>query len=117
MGMSYLGIDYGTKRIGVAVSSEDDSLAFPLKIVKAGKEAIKEVSIIARERDAQKIIIGESRDFTGKPNALMKDIEVFAEALRAEGFEIGMELEFLTSAAAGRITSTSAPTTRPRYDA
>ena len=31
--MKFLGIDYGTKRIGVAISDENGVLAFPKKIV------------------------------------------------------------------------------------
>ena len=83
--MSYLGIDYGTKRIGVAFSSEDNSLAFPLKIVAAGNGAVGEIAAIARERGAGEIVVGESNDFAGKPNAVMKEIHAFAEALKAEG--------------------------------
>ncbi len=100
--MSYLGIDYGTKRIGVAFSSEDNSLAFPLKIVAAGNGAVGEIAAIARERGAGEIVVGESNDFAGKPNAVMKEIHAFAEALKAEGFVVTFEPEFLTSAAALR---------------
>jgi molecular chaperone DnaK (HSP70) len=34
--MKYLGIDYGTKRIGVAVSDDTGSIAFPLAVIPAG---------------------------------------------------------------------------------
>jgi putative holliday junction resolvase len=115
--MAYLGIDYGTKRIGVAVSSEDDSLAFPLKIVATGKEAVKEIIDIARERGVHKIVMGESLDFNGKPNTVMKAIEAFATELKVEGFEIVLEPEFLTSAAASRIDAINAPTSRLRRTA
>ena len=34
--MKYLGIDYGKKRTGLAVSSDDASIAFPLRVIEGG---------------------------------------------------------------------------------
>ena len=35
MNMRYLGIDYGSKRVGVAISDEDGNMSFPYKIILA----------------------------------------------------------------------------------
>lgn len=101
-GVKYLGIDYGTKRIGIAISDDTGALAFPLATLGAGEGAAKEVLALAREHGAQKIIIGESRNFHGAPNPVMKEIEAFAEGLRAGGAEVVLEPEFMTSAGAAR---------------
>src|SRR6185503_4413417 len=66
--MKALGIDYGTKRIGVAVSDDTGSLAFPLAVVESGPKALEEVANIARVNNVEQLVIGESLNFKGEPN-------------------------------------------------
>ena len=98
--MRYLGIDYGTKRIGVAVSDESGTLAFPVGIIPAGEGALQEVLDLARENGVGTVVIGESRDFQGKKNPVMLAIETFAGQLEAAGQLVVFEPEFMTSAGA-----------------
>lgn len=101
--MKCIGIDYGTKRIGVAVSDDTGSLAFPLAVVKAGQGALEEVVRLAKENGAAKIIVGESRDHKGEKNAVMEDIEQFkADIAELTGLPVEFEREFFTSALAAR---------------
>jgi putative holliday junction resolvase len=100
--MKYLGIDYGTKRIGVAVSDETASLAFPLGTISSGEKALPELLDIVRENDVQKIIIGESRNYGGTENPVMKHIEVFKRQLEERELEVELEPEFMTSTLAAR---------------
>lgn len=99
--MKYLGIDYGTKRIGVAVSDDTATLAFPLGLVAAGDGALEEVLELARENGVETVVMGESRNFKGEANPLMHDIEKFKVALEAAGKKVLLEPEYMTSAAAG----------------
>ena len=100
--MSYIGIDYGTKRVGVAVSDENGRLAFPAEVLPE-KEALAHIILLAREREAKGIVIGESKNFKGEDNPVMERIRVFADRLReATGVEVMFEPEFMTSVAAGR---------------
>jgi len=101
--MKYLGIDYGTKRIGVARSDAGGSIAFPVTTIKAGPHALQDIIELVKKEEVQKIIIGESRNFKNEPNAVMEDIEQFKKDL-AElcGVPVEYEAEFLTSAAAAR---------------
>jgi putative Holliday junction resolvase len=100
--MKYLGIDYGTKRIGVAVSDETATLAFPLGTIKSGEAAIKEVLDLVRENNVGKVIIGESRNYDGSENPVMKYIEVFKRKLEDAELAVELEPEFMTSSAAAR---------------
>lgn len=100
--MKYLGIDYGTKRIGVAVSDETATLAFPLGTIKSGEGAVKEVLDIAHENGVQKIIIGESKDYSGAENPVMKYITGFKQKLEEAEMEVELEPEFMSSMAAAR---------------
>ena len=101
--MKYLGIDYGAKRIGVAVSDESAMLAFPLGIVAAGRKALQEVLDIARENDVKIAVIGESLNFSQVKNPIMKEVEVFAAALQSNNVAVVFEPEFMTSAQATRV--------------
>ena len=100
--MKYVGLDYGQKRIGVAVSDESATLAFPVGAVAAGEGALQEVLDIMRENGANIAVVGESRDLSGKPNDIMQEIEAFARALQARGVAVDFEPEFFTSAQAER---------------
>lgn len=101
--MKYLGIDYGTKRIGVAVSDDEGRVAFPLEVVAAGPEALARVDALIKKNRVQTVVMGESRDFSGAPNALMEDIEQFkADLAEVSSVPVVFEPEFMTSAQADR---------------
>src|SRR3569623_914386 len=101
--MKYLGIDYGTKRIGVAVSDDSGSIAFPLTVVAAGPKALEEVANIARVNNVEQIIVGESLDFKGEKNEVMEDIERFkSDIAELTGLPVSYEREFFSSAQAAR---------------
>ena len=101
--MKYLGIDYGTKRIGLATSDTGGSLAFPLTTVKAGPRALEEIAQIIKKEGVKKIVLGESRNFKGEANKVMEDIEQFKKDIEElSGLPVAYEAEFLTSAGAAR---------------
>jgi len=101
--MRYLGIDYGTKRIGVALSDEDGKLAFPKEIVLNDANTFNRLGEIIKSEDIGEIVVGESVDFSGALNALSARIEVFILELK-ERFEIPVhkQKEFLTTVEARR---------------
>ncbi len=93
-----LGIDYGTKRIGIAITDEDARLAFPKEIVLNNKDTFKNLERIVKDEQIQEIVVGESVDFSGKLNALSARIDVFILELK-EKFDLPIhkQVEFLTS--------------------
>jgi len=101
--MKHLGIDYGTKRIGVAVSDDTGSVAFPLTTVVAGREALEQVAALVREHVAEKIVIGESKNFKNEPNLVMEDIEQFKKDIaELTQLPVVYEPELFSSAQAAR---------------
>jgi putative holliday junction resolvase len=94
----FLGIDYGTKRIGVAISDENGILAFPEKIILNGPDTFDRIAEIIKTKNISEIVVGESVDFKGKLNALSARIEVFILELQ-EKFKLPIhkQKEFLTS--------------------
>lgn len=98
-----MGIDYGTKRIGIAISDENCVLAFPKEIVFNDSDTFKKVGDIIKKEKVGEIVVGESVDFSGKLNALSGRIEVFILELK-ERFKLPVrkQKEFLTSVEARR---------------
>lgn len=80
--MRYLAIDYGKKYIGIAISDENGSIAFPLKTLENKKTRIfKEIKNICREKKVEKIIIGLPLDKKMQLTQQAKIIKNFAKKL------------------------------------
>ena len=96
--MRFLGIDYGTKRVGMAISDENGVLAFPNGIFPNDLNLFKEIEIILKKENIREIVVGESVDFKGQPNILSKEIEIFIKEME-DRFKIPVfrQKEFLTS--------------------
>ena len=95
--MRILGIDYGSKNIGVALSDERGEWAFPHSVLPNDKETIVEILKLVKENGAKEIVIGESKDFKGKANEIMAAAKDFAESFAAAGLTVHFEPEYLTS--------------------
>lgn len=94
----YLGIDYGEKRIGLAISDEGGKLAFPKAVLSNDKALLMNIKGIIEGHDVKTVVIGESKDLKGVKNPIMDNIERFKRILEKEiGIEVIYEPEFLTS--------------------
>lgn len=102
--MRYLGIDYGEKRIGIALSDENGEMAFPHLVVENKnntKNALEKIKKICLEKKVNVVVFGESKNFDMVDNSIMKDIKIFAEELKKEtGLKIFFQPEYMTSAQA-----------------
>jgi putative Holliday junction resolvase len=102
--MRYLGIDYGHKKIGLAISDETGSFAFPYQVLPNTPKLLEEVKKICEQEKIEKIVIGESLDLSGVANEIQKDILIFKEKLEQEtGLVVVFEREFFTTWEAKRI--------------
>lgn len=102
--MKKIGIDFGEKRVGIAVSNENGKMAFPHSVIPNNKKLLEKIISMILKEEISEIVIGESTNFSGKPNKIMKEVEKFAKALATETkLPIFFEPEFLTSAQAERI--------------
>lgn len=81
-----LAVDHGEKRIGLAISDETRTIATPLGVVEHVSRALDaaRVADMAREREAGLIVVGQSLDEDGAPNAAGRSAGRFVEALRAQ---------------------------------
>ncbi len=100
----FLGIDYGTKRVGVALSDESGTIAVPFSVLPNDRTLFREVREICESRNVDAIVMGDSKDFKGNDNPIMKDTYAFkAELERDLGLPVYFELEFLTSYQAAKV--------------
>ena len=104
--MRYLGIDYGAKRVGIAISDESGKIAFPHAILenKIGLEnLVKKIGEIISEKKVGKIILGESLNYKREANPIMAEITKLKTRLE-EALELPviLEPEWLTSVQAAR---------------
>ncbi len=79
--MKYLGIDYGSKKVGFAQSDDDGRLAFPLMIAPNDKNLVKDIVELIREMKISTVVIGESVNSQGKPNEIAKGAREFGTTL------------------------------------
>ena len=79
--MKYLGIDYGSKKVGYAQSDDDGKIAFPLMISPNDKNLLKETVQLIRELKITTVVIGESVDEKGKPNPIAKEARKFGTSI------------------------------------
>jgi putative Holliday junction resolvase len=99
--MKYLGIDYGTKKIGLAISDGRGKIAFPKEIIKSDKNTIAKIVEFVLDEKIEKIVVGKSIQMDGADNELQKYIETFIKKLKEKtGLEIVTEDERMSSVAA-----------------
>ena len=82
--MKYLGIDYGTKRIGLAVSDERGSLAFPKSIIPHSQDIIQDILDVVEYEKIEAIVVGKSLDQWGSENKIQREIASFIKKLSYE---------------------------------
>lgn len=98
MSLKHLGIDFGSKRIGLAISDDTATVAFPYKTVLNTSKVLDEIiEIITFERIA-KVVLGESKDKDMKDNPIMKLVHEFKAQLEEKGIDVEFHSEFFSSA-------------------
>ena len=104
--MRYLGIDFGIKRIGLAVSGPSGNMAFPLKtIVRTTRSAMfEELLGLIREQNIEAIVLGIPLGSEGEENLTSTQVLNFKESLeRRTDLPVYLINEAFTSAEAKAI--------------
>ena len=96
--MRLLGIDFGEKRVGIALSDDRGMMAFPKAVLPNNNFLMTEIKTLIKNHDIYTVIIGESQDYKMKDNPIMKKIRAFADELKRDtDVEIVFETELLSS--------------------
>jgi putative holliday junction resolvase len=102
--MRYLGIDYGSKRVGLALSDESGTMAFPHKVLPNSPTLGKEIEMIITKNKVDEIVIGHSLDKQSKPNKIQAAIEeLMMDLTLATGLPIHLQPEQFSTQAALQI--------------
>ena len=100
--MRILGIDHGSKRIGLALSDELGCIAMPLPFVDADKVA--QLVEIIQKREVEKIVVGMPRNMNGTYGPAADLARQFIETLKTQvSVPIVTWDERLTSTQANRV--------------
>ena len=104
--MRILAIDYGSQRIGLALSDPTGTLARPLPFVpaKADAKLARELAALAEKEEAHLILLGLPRNMDGSHGPAAQKVETFAGVLKtAITIPIKLWDERLTSSQANKI--------------
>ena len=83
--MRLMGIDYGEKRIGLAISDEAGDFAFAHSVVDncptCWGAVLEKIKDLVQEKNVAQIVLGESVNYKGEPNPIMIKIKLFKKKL------------------------------------
>lgn len=101
-----LGIDYGEKRVGVAISDERGAIAFPRATFPNDRTLLATLADLIRQKKIAAVVVGDSQNAHGADNPIMGKIRQFAGDIEREtGVMVYFEPEFYTSVEARRDTA------------
>lgn len=96
--MRLLGIDYGSKKVGIALSDDKGMMAFPKAVLPNDNFLMTEVKNLITGHGVSTVVIGESQDYQMKDNPIMKKARAFADELsRDVDIDVVFEPELLSS--------------------
>lgn len=82
--MRLASLDYGQKRIGIAISDERQCLASPLDTITEGKsleEKAHAVALRLQSYTLEKVLLGYPRHMNGEPGTLAEEVLLFQALL------------------------------------
>ncbi len=103
--MRILAIDYGSRRIGLALSDPTGTLARPLPFLNAQADAklAREIAALAEKEQVRRILLGLPRHMSGELGEAAAKVQAFAAILKqATAIPLQLVDERLTTVQAGR---------------
>ncbi|MFW5836764.1 MAG: Holliday junction resolvase RuvX [Desulfovibrionaceae bacterium] len=103
--MRTLGIDYGMKRVGLALSDPEGRLALPYRVIeRTTRHALfGELAQVVERESVQAVVVGLPLSMDGGETLAARQCRNFADSLaRRTGLPVRLEDERLTSAEAER---------------
>ncbi|MBN1374406.1 Holliday junction resolvase RuvX [Candidatus Dojkabacteria bacterium] len=113
--MIHLGIDFGEKRIGLAVSDAKEIVSAPLSIIKrvSDEAAISQILELAVLKKVEKIVVGMPQAFASVHETQVKRVSSFIEKLNNS---TDIPIETFTEAYTSKIAHTQRKGKRPIDD-
>ena len=80
--MRYLAIDYGTKRTGLAICDQAETIASPLTVIQGQKELIKNISEVLAAANVDAVVLGLPLNMDGSEGPQAKLVLKFGKQLQ-----------------------------------
>jgi putative Holliday junction resolvase len=100
--MIYLGIDFGTRRIGLAKAESEMRMATPLRTIENDETLQDTLRTVIEEENIDEIVTGVPVSFDGKEYEMASRARAFGEGLKSFGLPVHLQNEMLSSAQAER---------------
>jgi putative Holliday junction resolvase len=101
--MRILGLDYGARRIGIALSDAGAQFAFPHSTIPNDASAIDRIEEICNKEEVKEVVMGDTRASNNADNAITDEAELFAKTLGTHsGHVVALVREAWSSAEAAR---------------
>jgi len=102
--MRKMGIDYGSKNVGIAFTDEGGQMAFPHGVLSNDKNLLKAIENLIAENEVSEIVIGHSLGRDGQPNAIHAKVEeLMMDLTLSVGLPIHLQPEQYTTQEAIRL--------------
>jgi putative Holliday junction resolvase len=99
-----MGIDYGSKNVGIAFTDEGGQMAFPHGVLKNDANLQKEIKNLIAKKNVSEIVIGHSLGRDGEPNAIHTRVEeLITDLTLSIGIPIHLQPEQYTTQEAVRL--------------
>lgn len=116
--MRYIGIDYGSKRVGVALSDEAGTMGFPHTILTNTPRLVDEVCALIAREGVGAVVVGESRDLAGGDNPIADAAHAFGASIADRtGLQVAYESEVFTSEEARQAPAKEVKSRSPKQHA
>ncbi len=80
--MKILGIDYGTKKIGLAISDETNTIAMPLEVIDCNENVFEKIKEIVENNGVKRIVVGLPITLSGNKGKRAQETEEFVLKLK-----------------------------------
>ncbi len=115
---SYLALDVGEKRIGVAVGDSGVRIAVPFETIEVDGSEIERIARLVIDQNADIVVVGYPRNQSGDATAQTEFVETFAKQLEDIAPQLVFQDESLTSVIAEQqLKSYQKPYTKGDIDA
>ena len=102
--MRIMGIDYGSKRVGVALTDESATMAFPHDTLPNDERLLAKLEALIKQQSVTEVVIGHSLNQQGEPNAIHAGVEsLMLDLTLATGLPVHLEPEQYSTQAALRL--------------
>jgi putative Holliday junction resolvase len=82
--MRYLAIDYGSKRVGLAICDGDETIASPLCVIEGHKDLIGRIAEVVKQEGVGAVVVGLPLNMDDSVGPQAKLILRFAEQLEKQ---------------------------------